>query len=954
MKNTFDCADRSQKTAQGFRCRLFWLTRVPLLGIVVSLFCCLPALSQTYAFERADFGVGTTPIGGTTADFNGDRKRDMAIINFDDGSVSILLAQDNGTFAPRVDVTVGVGPTFIVTGDVNCDHKPDLIVTQGNANTVSILLGNGDGTFQLPQTFATGDYPIWADIGDFNGDGKPDLAIANYESDSTSILLGNGDGTFRPHWDLQMAPSPDSIVVGDFNGDGYLDVAVANATGQLVGIVTLGLGNGDGTLRIGKKSAVGPLPQSIRTGDFNNDGKLDIVVANLQTGVNTISLILGNGDGTFQDDHEFPTANTPYRVAVADFNRDGNLDVAVASPSNLGSYVSILLGAGNGTLQTHVDYATGGDTDWIMPIDSNHDGFPDLAVVYTDCVFGTCSGPGTGDVSILIGNGRGAFSPRHDVAIDRYPYSAELADLNGDGILDVITANASSDNLSVLLGKGDGAFQPRLDFATGAGPESVAVSDFNSDTKLDLAVANEAGNTVSILLGTGDGSFGGHMDLDTGQNPLAIVAGDFNGDGKSDLAVGNGAPANAVSILMGNGDGGFKAYQAFPVAGPVLSLAVADFNHDGNLDIVASTSTSDLSILMGNGDGSFRPHVDVSTGGTNLAVTTLDFDHDGQTDIAAACYNDNGSGYIALLLGNGDGTFQAHQDNYALPFVPFWIGAGDFDTNGQPDLVTMNYGTASLFLGKSNGTLAHYLDFATGDGSISGALGDLNQDGALDFLSSNLQSGTISVFLNTPVVTISPAKVVFAPQLIGTTSAPKTVTVSNPSIAPLTMTGMNVNGPFAYSGTCNLVIPPGGECSFDVSFAPVERGIERGAINISHNGFGGAQMALLRGTGTVVQVSPRGLNFGVEYVGIKSHLKTITIQNTGTGVLHISGISISGSNLGDFMEQNNCGLGLHAGEICMVQVSFKPSAPGQRFASLTIQDDGGANPQIVPLIGLGQ
>jgi len=918
------------------------------------LFSCLPALSQTYAFDRADFGVGTTPIGGVTADFNGDRRRDMAVLNFDDGSVSILLAKDNGSYAPRIDVGVGDGPTFIAAADVNCDHKPDLIVTQGIANTVAILLGNGDGTFQSPQTFATGGYPIWADIGDFNGDGKPDLAIANYESDSASILLGNGDGTFRPHWDLQMAPTPDSVVVGDFNGDGYLDVAVANATGQLVGIVTVGLGNGDGTLRIGKKSAVGPLPQSIRTGDFNNDGKLDLVVANLQTGVNTVSVILGNGDGTFQDDREFPTANTPYRVTVADFNRDGKLDVAVASPSTLGSYISVLLGNGDGTLNSHVDYATGGDTDWIMPIDSNRDGYPDLAVVYTDCVFGSCSGPGTGDVSILIGDGLGAFSPRHDIAIDRYPYSAVVADLNGDGILDVITTNASSDNLSVLLGRGDGTFQPRTDFPTGVGPQSVAVGDFNFDTKLDLAVADEAGNTVSILLGAGDGSFGGHIDLDTGQNPIAIVAGDFNNDGKTDLAVGNGAPANAVSILMGNGDGGFKAYQAFPVAGPVLSLSLADFNHDGNIDIVASTSTSNVSILMGSGDGSFRPHFDVSTGGTNLAVITLDFNRDGQTDIAAACYSDNGAGYLALLLGEGDGTFQPHQDSYALPFVPFWIAAGDFDNNEQPDLVTMNYGTASLFLGNMDGTLTHYLDFATGDGSISGAVGDLNRDGTLDFLSSNLQSGTISVFLNTPVVTISPAKMVFAPQLIGTTSAPKTMTIANPSIVPLTVSGMNISGPFSDAGPCNLVIPAGGECSFDVSFMPTERGVERGALNISHNGFGGAQKALLMGTGTAVQVSPRGLNFGVEYVGIKGHEKTISIQNAGSGVLHISAISISGPDQGDFMEQNNCGPGLRSGETCMVQVTFKPTAQGQRLGALTIQDDGGASPQVVPLVGVGQ
>jgi hypothetical protein len=925
----------------------------------VSIFMLVPAAAafgQSYAFNRADFGVGNNPIGGTTADFNGDRKRDIAVLNFDDATVSILLANGDGTFKPRMDVAAGPSPTFLTSADVNGDHKPDLIVTNGSANTISVLLGNGDGSFHPAGLFASGSYPVWADVGDFNGDGKPDVVTANYSGNSVSILPGNGDGTFSAHNDLQMAPTPDSVVTGDFNGDGKLDVAVANATGNLVGIVTLALGNGDGTLRIGKKAAVGPLPESIASGDFNGDGKLDLAVANLQTGVNTVSLILGNGDGTFQPDQEFATADGPYRLAIADFNRDGRLDVVVAAPSNLGSFASILLGNGDGTLQPHVDYATGENTDWVMPINVNGDFYPDLAVVYTDCMFGVCSGPGTGAVSILVATGRGTFGPRQDFPTDLDPAEVALADLDRDGILDAVTANTNSSTVSVLLGKGDGSFQQHVEFPTGASPEGLAVADFNGDGVPDLAVADSSGNTVSILLGKGDGSFQGHADLPTGQFPVSIVAGDFNNDGKVDLAVGNGGP-NVVSILMGNGDGGFKAFQTFAVAGPATSLAAGDFNRDGKLDIVSSTSSTGASLLFGNGDGSFQQHIEVSTGGTNLAVAVADFNRDGRTDIAAAAYNANGFGFITVLLGNGDGTFQPHQDSYPASWVPLSITAGDFDGDGNPDIATANYGTAAVFFGKGDGSFSHSQNFATGDGSTSVAVGDLNGDGAQDFVTSNTSStpvNGISVYLNEPVVAISPAKVDFPTQLVGTSGKGKAVSISNPSIAPLAISGVTVQGDFTETNTCGTALVSGGNCAMTVSFAASQRGVTRGAAVITTNDIAGVEMVELTGSATVVELEPASLNFGTQPVGVKSRVRWITLRNTSASTLHISGIGIGGVDAGDFSQTNDCGRGLLAGTSCELRVTFKPSAEGLRRAFVSISDDGGASPQTPSLVGTGK
>jgi hypothetical protein len=941
---------RSLYASRAFAGAPFYALILTFLALSVSTF------GQSYAFNRADFGVGNNPVGGTTADFNGDRNRDMAVLNFDDETVSILLANGDGTFKPRLDVAAGPSATFVTSADVNGDHKPDLIVTNGSVNTVTVLLGNGDGTFQAAGTVPTGAYPLWADVGDFNGDGKPDVVTANYSGNSVSILLGNGDGTFQMHHDLQMSPTPDSVVAGDFNGDGKLDVAVANATGTLVGIVTLALGNGDGTLRIGKKAAVGPLPQSIVAADFNRDGKLDLLVANLQTGVNTISLILGNGDGTFQPDQEFATADGPYRVAVADFNRDGKLDVAVASPSNLGSFASILLGNGDGTLQAHVDYATGANTDWVMPINVNGDFYPDLAVVYTDCVFGICSGPGTGAVSILVGTGHDTFGPRQDFATDLDPAEVTLADLNRDGILDAVTANTSSNTVSVLLGKGDGSFHSHAEFPTGASPEAIAAADFNSDGVPDLAVADSSGNTVSILLGNGDGTFQGHVDLPTGQFPVSIVAGDFNGDGKMDLAVGNGGP-NVVSILIGNGDGGFKAFQTFAVAGPATSLAVGDFDRDGKLDIVSSTSSTAVSILFGNGDGSFQPHVDVSTGGTNLAVSVADFNRDGRSDIAAAAYNANGFGFVTVLLGNGDGTFQVHQDSYPAGWVPLSIRTGDFDGDGNPDIITANYGTAAVFIGKGDGSFSHSLNFSTGDGSTSAIAGDLNGDGAQDFVTANTSStpvNGITTYLNAPIVAISPAKIEFPPQLVGTAGKDVIVSIANPSIAPLAVESITMQGNFSQTNTCGGTLKAGGNCALSISFAASQRGVARGRAVVATNDSEGTQTVELLGIATVVDLEPSNLNFGMQPVGVKSHVRWITLRNTSASTLHISGIGISGMNAGDFSQTNDCGRAVPPGGNCELRVTFKPSALGPRSAFVSIADDGGASPQTPSLVGIGR
>ncbi len=200
-----------------------------------------------------------------------------------------------------------------------------------------MLLGNGDGSFQVPRTFAVGVSPRSVVVGDFNGDGLPDLAVANSGSDNVSLLLGNGDGSFRATRELAAGIAPWAVAVSDFNADGVQDLAVTNLgryTGD-PGTVSVLLGNGDGTFQAARNFATGRGPWSITVGDFNGDGLPDLAVADWYA--TNVAVLLGNGDGSFQAAQYFGAGINPASVAVSDFNGDGKADLAVANAG----YVSI-------------------------------------------------------------------------------------------------------------------------------------------------------------------------------------------------------------------------------------------------------------------------------------------------------------------------------------------------------------------------------------------------------------------------------------------------------------------------------------------------------------------------------------------------------------------------------------------------------------------------------------
>jgi len=562
-------------------------------------------------------------------------------------------------------------------------------------------------------------------------------------------------------------------------------------------------------------------------------------------------------------------------------------------------------------------------------------------------------------VFILSTAAAAQFETRSSSSIIWSPRSLAVADFNHDGSQDIAVAAFSSGRLAVLLGRGDGTFQPATYYdLADTSAEWVATADFNGDGNMDVAVAS--GDNISVLLGNGNATFQSPVPYATTQMPTFVAIGDFNGDGKPDLIVADGL---YVSVLLANGNGTFqppKDTAVFPPSG-LAPLSVGDFNGDGKLDVaVLGGGSLQLGILLGNGDGTFNLVGEYPVGEFSNSIAVGDFNGDQHLDLAVT---DGTGNQIYILAGNGDGTFQP-----ATPFFsngPGSIHAADVNGDGKLDLLFFaGVGSQTdlmIMLGNGDGTFQRPSTFPSFVEPTDLAVADFNGDHKLDvavadFLGLGFQGDSVDVLLNTGVVSFSPTTPLsFLPQIVGTTSAPQSVTLKNQGKTTLSISSMRIAAPFqlASGTTCGTSVAPGASCTLSVAFAPTVVGFKGGLLSISDSASTKAQVIELSGTGTVITVSPTKLDFGSQKVGTKSAPEKVTVTNVGSTTVSVTGISIAGIDAKDYVEIHSCGSQIAPGGSCTIGVTFHPTAIKKRTATLQVSDNGGASPQQVSLTGTG-
>jgi cysteine-rich repeat protein len=677
------------------------------------------------------FGVyptGAAPNAGTSADLNNDGATDLLFVS--NGNVGALRNLGNGAFAPVVLSALGLTSSVLGVGDLNNDGKADLVGVQGSS--MLVFLGLGDGTFGLSSTLVPGNNPLAIVIGDFNQDNTPDIS-ATLSNGTISVFINQG-GTFGPALNSSGIVSL-AVAAADFNQDGALDLALGNASGADLSVF---LNTGDGTFGIENV-----LPVSFALGvkelqiiDFNFDGKLDIITSNkgVTFGSGTLDLLINNGNGTFSPVISLLNATAINSIDAGDFNNDGLPDLVIAFADD---GVHLAFNTGNNSLDFQGTFPTLNALAiplFVSTGDFNHDGLPDFAKFQDDNTVGVCLN-------------HGPLAPRESFIVGFGPVTVSSKDVDQDGDGDLISISPSNSTISVVLNIG-GVLITTGEVPVGKGATALSIfPNFSVPTRFDLATVNRDDNSVSFLLNTGNGTLPIRSDFPVGQAPIAIASGDFNLDGAADLATANQGD-NTISILLNRGDNAFLPQLIVPVGSSPISIAAGDLNGDNHDDLaVLNNAGPTVTVLISQGTGTFTTFGPFFVGNDPRAMTLADIDGNNSLDIAVA---NTGADTISLLKNVGGGNFST-QTVSPTKDQPVSIAAGDFNFDGKIDLVTSSFTTRAINLLLNQGnSFAAPIVIGVGDKPLGLAIGDIDGDGAPEIVVANSGDDTLQIISAAP------------------------------------------------------------------------------------------------------------------------------------------------------------------------------------------------------------
>lgn len=649
------------------------------------------------------------------------------------------------------------------------------------------------------------------------------LAVFNVDMDpatftsSTVLLDGYLTGSYQPVLSYDSAARAITMnPVSEFKTGERITAVLTKYITSLAGDSLEGftwqfitrVDSGSGMFTMTGEYATGVHPTSEVVADFNGDGNIDIATGN--SAADNVSVLLGNGDGSFQPAVDYPVGTMPMGVCTADFDEDGNLDIAVANETS--NNITVLIGIGDGTFVLGGNYSAGTTCHGIGHADFNADGDIDLVVTNS----------GTSSITICSGNGDGTFSSPTPYSVGTMPNAVTVGDFNNDGALDIATVNLSSNNVSILLNDGAGDFSTASNYSAGAAPYALCLVDLNGDRVLDIVTANSASDNVSRLLGNGDGSFGSALNYVVGDEPCGVGAGDFNGDGNFDIAAAN-VTSNSISILTGTGSGALNPAVHFPAGSAPLNICIADLDSDLDLDIATTCHENDsMGILLNESSLNIVQSVPAQ----------YDLDVPRDTDISATfslaldstTINDTTFLVTAQRSGMHTGTLTYSGGTYTATFNPdqnFHTGEGvtailtrEIQSLLGPALDGFIWHFTSEIPTASDGTFGSQQNFPTGMDPRGLWAGDYDLDGDID-LASTSNLNVVSVLMNNGDGTYaSPVNYpcsqepidVFGADLDMDGDVDLAVVNNRPGTANLDILRNNGNGTFTFSATYTLSI----------------------------------------------------------------------------------------------------------------------------------------------------